>query len=469
MRANMIRLTNNGIQKGYSIIEVMLTLVVVGVGLLAIVQLQSGISTQVGDNKAKAEATAIAEARIEEMRNYTNQASSLADFQSILVASANTTINGVNADFVRQEAVTDIGDIKNIEITVAWTDRNNVSRNVVVTSEIAFVAAESFGQAAISYLTNDGFSLPRGIATIGEGTLSDLSGNKQVTPNDDGTQIVIDGNNKYLAVGEKIVLTMENVCDSGKCDEEFTRIHGRVYIDRATYPDLTVGQINLVASNAAYCTRIYNSSNEPFYYEKDGNVSVSQKTDISLVTNASTTGNTTTVNGDYDYFDYTCYVSRGWYGNIGVYVNESDENKFRNIKVCMGDPSTGNITLADYILQAYRAYRGMIYETDDTSGDVISSSIRSIGVAGGLELGLAEESSNKFKPLDNFVVSLLPASAGDQACIDKGVLVRQDAEENKLFADVPDDFVCLNPNNIENYDTAVYTAADCPFDPTDVP
>ena len=101
------------LEKGYSMIEVMLTLVVVGVGLLAIVQLQSSISGQVGDNKAKAEATSIAEARIEEIRNYTNEptALDLQKFKDEYLKDTDgqyvnaTTITGVNATFTRKEKI----------------------------------------------------------------------------------------------------------------------------------------------------------------------------------------------------------------------------------------------------------------------------------------------------------------------------------------------------------------------------
>ena len=183
---------------------------------------------------------------------------------------------------------------------------------------------------------------------------------------------------------------------------------------------------------------------------------------------------TTSDNGSYEYFDYTCYVGRGWYGNIGIYISE-EETRRSGIKVCMGDPSN-EFALQEYVLSAYRAYRGMLYETDGTVP--IPSSIRSIGVSGGLELGFEQTIGTdnvKLRPVDNFVISLLPTSASDPACIDKGILIRDDAQPlaSGIFYKSPDDFVCLNnpllaDYGLNGYDpaTAVLDADFCPYDPT---
>jgi prepilin-type N-terminal cleavage/methylation domain-containing protein len=520
MKDKMISLINNRLQKGYSIIEIMVTLVVVGAGLLAIVQLQSGLSKQVGDNKAKAEATAIAEARIEEMRNYTNQASTLAEFDIILVAGSNSTISGVNADFLREEIVTSIGDIKKVEVKVSWTDRNEEYNEVVVTSDIAYVATESYGQAAISYITTDSFSLPRGLATVGQGTVSDLSNNALETAESlnrrDGTREVVDGDNKYLLVGDKIVLTLANInCggDPTKCDEGFTRIHGRVYIDKTSFINqgiepLKSGAVDVIASNAAYCTRFYDpNNNDPLRYNKDG-IIIGSRT-ISQITNvdSDTTGMTTPT--DYEYFDYTCYVSRGWYGNIGVYFYYDPQNYCDNpeslacidliggyqraTQSCLGDsspeepvadlddatheetyntssPFSNEAYRPEYALSTYRAYRGMIY-TDITKPE----SIRSIGVRGDLELGFEpfDQGQNDFKPLHNFVISYINSNAVAKDCVEQpgnkvGPLRRPDSTAGTLFIGVPDDFVCLNPDKLD-YSGLDYLADYCPMDPTTAP
>ena len=491
----MIRVTKQMSQKGYSIIEIMLTLLVVGVGILAIVQLQSGISGQVGGNKAKAEATTLAEARVEYLRNYIDET----EYGSKLLATSGFEdvpageykAEGVNATFSMQEAITGSDEIREVSVRVSWEDRNGTSQEVTVTSEIAYVSPAAAGQKALLYTRESDLNLPAGSAKPGEGTLPDAD-DKIVVDNDDGTREAVDGTDKFLLVGDDIQLVLENVCNSetGVCEDDFTRLHGRIYIDRATYPDLNVGQVNVVASNAAYCTRFYNTSNKPILYEDNGDVWKETDEDkIALITNTSTEGMTTTTNGDYEYFDYTCYVGSGWYGNIGVYIAEPDETRLRNIKVCMGDPGD-EYALQEYVLSAYRAYRGMLYQTDGNGA--IPTSIQSIGVAGGLELGLVNTKGSlvvKLTPTHNFVISLLPTSASDSACIDRGILVRDDAlpvipddPETGIFGRAPDDFVCLNnpqrtgDYGLDGYDptTSIYSAEysdgtetiTCPYDPT---
>ena len=475
----MITKMNYRFVKGYSLLEVMLTLVIVGVGLLAIAQLQSGLSGQVGDNKAKAEATTLAEARIETLRNYIDETEygskllATSGFEDVPSGEYNAV--GVNATFSMQEAISGIDAISEVSVRVSWEDRTGTSQEVTVTSEVAYVPPVAAGQKALLYTRESDLNLPTGSAKPGEGSLPDAD-QKIVVDNDDGTREAVDGTDKYLLVGDDIQLVLENVCNSetGICEDDFTRLHGRIYIDRTTYPELTVGQVNVVASNAAYCTRFINTTNDPILYDDDGDVIPEQRGDIVPLTNQSTTGMMTSVNGDYEYFDYNCYVGSGWYGNIGVYISE-EETRRRSIKVCMGDPSD-EFALQEYVLSAYRAYRGMLYETD--ANGAIPASIQSIGVAGGLELGFEKTIGTdnvKLRPVDNFVISLLPTSASDPACIDKGILVRDDAQplESGIFYKSPDDFVCLNnpllaDYGLDGYDpaTAVLYAEACPYDPT---
>ena len=382
---------------------------------------------------------------------------------------------GVNATFSMQEAITGSDEIREVSVRVSWEGRTGASQEVTVTSEIAYVPPVSAGQKALLYNRSSDLNLPTGSAKPGEGTLPDAE-DKIVVDNGDGIREAVDGTDKYLLVGDDIQLVLENVCNSETkaCEDDFTRLHGRIYIDRTTYPDLTVGQVNVVASNAAYCTRIINTTNEPILYDDDGDVIPEQRSDIAPISNLSTTG-MTTANGDYEYFDYTCYVGSGWYGNIGVYISE-EETRRRSIKVCMGDPND-EYALQEYVLSAYRAYRGMLYETD--ANGAIPSSIQSIGVAGGLELGFEKTIGTdnvKLRPVDNFVISLLPTSASDPACIDKGILVRDDALplESGIFHLSPDDFVCLNnPDRSVDYGLDGYNSATadlaaeiCPYDPT---
>ena len=455
MKNSTIGMSRVSANTGYSIIEVMLTLVVVGVGILAIVQLQSGLSGQVGDNKAKAEATALAEGRIEYLRNYIDETefgakllatSPLGSYRDVPTKTEDPVNGfydpeGVNATFTMEELIDDGDEIKEVSVKVSWQDRTGSSREITVTSEINFVPPVAYGQKALNYKLPVDFNLPSGAALPGEGTLSDLG--LTGDPNDDGTSEVVEGKNRYLAVGDDIVLILpqKDTCDSGGSDcNEFTRIHGRVYISTRKNNRPTIHEVNVIASNTAYCTR---------YYLDNGTV-------IPVGTNTAAAAPLTKDNGSYEYFDYTCYVGPGWYGNIGIY--KAGGNK-QDDKVCMGEPYSTNPSLS--IAQSYfRTYRGILYRLGSTN------SYWSIGVKGGLDLGL-----DAGEPKHNFVFgTFAPELNDDQDCINSGLVVREDAVQNNLFDNVPTDFVCLNPD-VYSYDDTVFglvsscTAGEV-YDPT---
>ena len=89
--------------RGFSMIEVLVSVLVVAVGLLAVANFQGGLIGQSSTNKARAEATALAQARIEQLRNYTGDVTSEAEFDNAFAATNgftnNATMNGVNAQF----------------------------------------------------------------------------------------------------------------------------------------------------------------------------------------------------------------------------------------------------------------------------------------------------------------------------------------------------------------------------------
>ena len=452
---------NRLLQKGASMIEVMLSLAVVGVGMLTVAHVQTGIFTQVGDNKARVEATVLAQARIEDMRNYTNLASDRAAFDSLLAATQgytnDTQIDGVNADFLRQESVTDQGTIKIISARVSWTDQLDVSRDVVVSSEITWISPKAPGQKARLYNSSVELPSPTGRVKPGVGDLSDLPEGTVPTPNGDGTSEVVIDNIQYLLAGGEIVLILENVCGEEGC-VDFTRINGRVYIDRRTKNNIPVGDVNVIASNNAYCSR--------YYYTSDGS--------LVVIDNDTDQGVSTLQNGDYEYFNFVCYVGGGWYGNIGVHVAGGNS---QNDKVCMGDPNSTEAWSAP-TLSSSRIYRGFVYQIDpetasgkaeDSEGNPI---YWSIGVPDSAELGLYRDSlSGELIPMHNFVVSSLPVGADSgEDCIQRGVLVREDSNvkgvPGDLFNNVPGDFICLNPD-VDSFDPEIYGVEEsCPNDPS---
>ena len=107
--------------KGIGLVEILITMFVLAVGVVGVAGLNSAISRQSLENKAQAEAQAIAQSRIEEVRNYTNEASTLDEFDGLYLPIANgnsTPIPGINAAFTRTETIADSGEDKLFQVTV---------------------------------------------------------------------------------------------------------------------------------------------------------------------------------------------------------------------------------------------------------------------------------------------------------------------------------------------------------------
>lgn len=445
--------------RGFGMIELLITLGILGVGIVGVATFHSQVTQQGQDNRARSEAFSIAQSRIEEMRNYTANASSQEEFDALYADTdgfANTaSINGVHANFTRSESITTSGDRKDVTLLVNWSSPDGENRDVTLSTELAFRQPRSVGDVA----RRSGGPLvnpPTGRARLGEGVLPEGA---ETTSNLDGTALYEDGGGDLmLAVDDQIVLTLALACqtDDGVC-LDFVRISGRVYIDTATQNNLNPGDVSVVASDAAFCAR---------YYVDNG---VVHRVTPATATALSTPG------GDYDYFDYTCYIGGGWHGNVGLILAGGLSQQD---KVCVGDPTD---ELAGPAIATRRAYRGMLYRHDDSTtsgreemtGPDGSTLIRyfSHGIADSIEL---PEPGTQQRGHD-FVIGRLPPSANQGSdCITRGIMVRDDATvdgvEGGLFSNLVADFVCLNPGYLDDYDTSIYGNDEfCPYDPTNPP
>lgn len=130
-------------QRGFSILEVLITLVVLASGLLAIGGLYSKIMNGSAAAKERSEAVVLAEKKLEELR--------YALYSSI--ASGSDSVNAVtgsgsSANFSRSWSVTSSASpaYKTITVTVSWTDSRNQSQSAVLTSRISGIAPTRSGE-----------------------------------------------------------------------------------------------------------------------------------------------------------------------------------------------------------------------------------------------------------------------------------------------------------------------------------
>ena len=444
-------------QRGMGLLEVLIAVVVTAIGLFAVVNLQTNLMENSSDSKLKAEAMAIAEARLEELRNYTNDVNDKNEFDTAFADTAgawinSTNITGNNAAFTRSDSIDGSGDAKNITVRVAWTDRNNQAQSIELDTSLSWQDPKS--AADLSLDTKDPqVPSPTGRARLGEGKLP--TGVPTIS-NADGTVLYNDGSGDLkLALGDQIVLTLEDACQSNGTCLDFVTINGRIYIDTAS-TNVTPNEVLVAATDAAFCQR--------YFIDDSANV---------VTVTSTTTSAMMTTNGDYEYFDYRCYLGGGWHGNVGIImqggISQSD-------KICLGDPNSA-YTAEQPVITARRVYRGMLYKIDgsttsgkqeDADGDVV---YYTVGIADGTEL----PDSSTSDPTHDFVISSMAASDVEGTnCTSQGIMVRTDSYvggvAGALFSGQPADFYCLNPNKVDIYDSGTYGIENsCPFDPSDPP
>ena len=138
-------------QDGTSLIEVMMAFLVLAGGLLSLLNYHGTTQKNLSDAKLQTEAVALAEAKLQELQSYLSAADT-----RLNDGTTQETLNSVLTNFSRSWTVsTDAGDAehKTAAVTVSWTDRDNVQRSVLASSEI-YHAAPSAGLESLLAVAN---------------------------------------------------------------------------------------------------------------------------------------------------------------------------------------------------------------------------------------------------------------------------------------------------------------------------
>jgi len=457
--------------RGISLVEVLVALAVMGTGLIAVAAFQSDLISGSGTNKARAEALALAQERIEEFQNYSavtldkdNPDAVIPDaatgFNTLFTdtnnayVTENNTIAGNNAVFTRKYSISGgTGEVKFIEVRVEWADRNGEAQHVALNTQVGWENPRTAGDLGLEDV-DPLVESATGRARLGDGQLPDGA---NTTPNDDGTKLYEDGEELKLAVDDDIVLTLEEACqiddqNNNSCID-FVKIRGIVYIDTGSTNKIP-GDVYVKASDAAYCHRYYMSNGSP------------------VEVTANTTSALTTANGDYMYFNYTCYLGGGWHGNIGILLNGGLQ---QTDKVCMGDPTTDEPD-DDPVINGRRIYRGMTYKIDANGDPITDPNTGTIYYSKGIGDSVELPVPGSGDATHDFVVASMATTATEGSnCISAGPMVRTDANVNgtagDLFAGNPTEFYCLNENlsYLDSYSTPYAASVGCPYDPSDPP
>jgi Tfp pilus assembly protein PilV len=176
---------------GVSLIEALVALAVLAFGLLGVAGMQSSLRATADSTRQRAEAVRMAQEKIEELRAFallSGAGSGQVDYDDIV--SGNDTpappSGYANTSFARTWTVTTPGSgappFKVLNVSVTWTDRNNVSGSVTLTSNVLRAAP---AVAAAKMLRGDlsAVQLPRGRnVDIPPGAIDNGDGTSRFTP-----------------------------------------------------------------------------------------------------------------------------------------------------------------------------------------------------------------------------------------------------------------------------------------------
>lgn len=174
-----------GKQRGVSIMEALVALVVMAIGAVSVVGMQATLRMNGDVAKQRAEAVRLAQEVIEQWRGFTTltTTANVVDWTDLVSTTSAATIVGTNTTFSRSVAVVASSDAddnprsKTVHVTVNWTDRANQPQSITLNSIVAGIVPELGGTLSIpagaSLLTNPGArnpAIPRQATDMLDGT-----------------------------------------------------------------------------------------------------------------------------------------------------------------------------------------------------------------------------------------------------------------------------------------------------------
>lgn len=399
---------------GFGLIEVLIALIILGVGLLGVALFANSIFSDSADSKSRSEAIALAQERIEQVRALASEVElvSLASDSLVTVAS---TAQGINTTFtITPSVLNTTSSAFGFNVTVDWLSSDNQTQNVTLstyitddllgaTSTLSGLSGGGTNPYAIQSPSGQaeyGVDAPGGVLPEQVRVDNELLSTK-VQQSGSGVKLVFDDTGGETGRELELLTTSLNA---------FSEIRGIVYVDYSS--------IGLAPEDAS-----------------------------KLVIRASDTGvcpRSEPIASDYDssdwFVEYICYFGAGWYGNIDVVYTDSSLSSqqladYRNL--CVGDPEkiddlTDLSRHADWLeaLDSRREYRGYGLAVV-TGGGVLAQSGGLIYVLQGISEGdiygygaIASGPGSSFQQLvdgdfnHNFMMVKKPNGNPDSASLD---------------------------------------------------
>jgi len=134
---------------GFSLIEVLIALIILGVGLLGLAKIQGITLLNSAESRMQTHALNFAQEKIEELRTYGNTST----YTAYASNAVGTDLVGANSTFTRTWTVSacpNTVECKNISVTVAWTGIDGSAYDIQLTSQIAELEPARSGMVVAS-------------------------------------------------------------------------------------------------------------------------------------------------------------------------------------------------------------------------------------------------------------------------------------------------------------------------------
>jgi type IV pilus assembly protein PilV len=118
------------LQNGFTLLEVLITLLVLTIGLLGTAGLTTGIIRGNSFSKIITSGTAVAQTQLEAIQRAGYAGAVINDVSGPFKSSDTVAMSGIT--FSRATAIITASNMKTITVTVSWSEANSVSRSVTL-------------------------------------------------------------------------------------------------------------------------------------------------------------------------------------------------------------------------------------------------------------------------------------------------------------------------------------------------
>ncbi len=349
-------------QKGWGIIEILITLVVVGVGMIALAGLQGKLLSGGSLSKARAEAMELARRELEVLRGYIihddnsteGYVYDLAEQSTALDcpesdpdnATNGSVVEGTNAEFACTYTIEDDPtdpDLKHVAVSVEWAGADNDTQQValdtfvyyidpIVTATVTIGEDDDEGSGGNQGLLGPGMSGKEDSSNLSEEYDDVNSENDMGTPNDKSDDIYTRKTDK----GYEVLTVAEGSGtedDPYKYDLQLT-VYGTLHHVTGTIynhggKERPSKKLDIEGSEPAFCAFPFNGDNASAYAREEyicyfgGDCTNNDGSDNTTGCPSKTLNDKEPENGQYN---------GGWYGKLGLFFKAGEA-----MDICLGD------------------------------------------------------------------------------------------------------------------------------------